>query len=168
MAFQLHDAITQAQTQFGLTLKPEQYSAVVSYSRGYDTVLLAPTGFGKSLIFQIAPLVYQHAREIMPTFAPKPDLDTDHQFNHDLFLVLMPLTALTSDAANKVNTIHGGSFSALQLNMASVKSASAATFLFSSPEFLMDGSGRKLLEDHHTCQRVRAVFVDEMHIVQTW
>ena len=38
-------------------LKPEQEQALQSFVGGHDVVALLPTGFGKSLIFQLAPLV---------------------------------------------------------------------------------------------------------------
>ena len=37
-------------------LKPEQEQALLSFVGGHDVVALLPTGFGKSLIFQLAPL----------------------------------------------------------------------------------------------------------------
>ena len=38
-------------------LKPEQEQALQSFVGGHEVVALLPTGFGKSLIFQLAPLV---------------------------------------------------------------------------------------------------------------
>ena len=38
-------------------LKLEQEQALLSFVGGHDVVALFPTGFGKSLIFQLAPLV---------------------------------------------------------------------------------------------------------------
>ena len=38
-------------------LKPEQEQALLSIVGGRDVVALLPTGFGKRLIFQLAPLV---------------------------------------------------------------------------------------------------------------
>ena len=38
-------------------LKPEQEQSLQSFVSGHDVVALLPTGFGKSLIFQLAPLV---------------------------------------------------------------------------------------------------------------
>ncbi|CAL8400407.1 unnamed protein product [Boreogadus saida] len=37
-------------------LKPEQEQALQRFVGGHDVVALLPTGFGKSLIFQLAPL----------------------------------------------------------------------------------------------------------------
>ena len=38
-------------------LEPEQEQTLLSFVGGHDVVALFPTGFGKSLIFQLAPLV---------------------------------------------------------------------------------------------------------------
>lgn len=47
-----------------LKLKPkeQQLETIASYVNGQDTVLVAPTGFGKSLIYQIAPFMYDEER----------------------------------------------------------------------------------------------------------
>jgi hypothetical protein len=41
-------------------LKPEQEQALLSFVGGHDVVVLLPTGFGKSLIFLLAPLASPH------------------------------------------------------------------------------------------------------------
>ena len=40
-------------------LKSEQEQSLQSFVGGHDVVALLPTGFGKSLIFQLAPLVVE-------------------------------------------------------------------------------------------------------------
>ena len=49
--------------------KPEQEQTLLSFVGGHDVVALLPTGFGKSLIFQLAPLVVKE---------PVPSQDTRH------------------------------------------------------------------------------------------
>lgn len=53
-------------TVFGYLPKPEQIKAINSFKEGNDTILVAPTGFGKSLLYQIAPFLYdQHRYDVV-------------------------------------------------------------------------------------------------------
>ena len=47
-----------ANKYFKITPKSEQIETINSYMNNNDTVMVAPTGFGKSLIYQIAPLLF--------------------------------------------------------------------------------------------------------------
>ena len=47
-----------ANKYFKITPKSEQIETINSYMNNKDTVMVAPTGFGKSLIYQIAPLLF--------------------------------------------------------------------------------------------------------------
>ncbi len=53
------------------TLKPKQIDAVENLLDGYDVVAVLPTGYGKSLIFELLPEVY-HAYETAMGRTPKP------------------------------------------------------------------------------------------------
>ena len=50
----------------GYKPKEEQLAAVISYKNGHDTILVAPTGFGKSYMYQIAPFLYDTERYSAP------------------------------------------------------------------------------------------------------
>lgn len=80
------------------------------------------------------------------------------------FLIIMPLMALIDDAIRKckemmpqVSTVH--------LCAATVSDASSAVMIFTSPESIVDGTGRRLLQKQ---LNISAVFVDEFHIVERW
>ena len=50
-------AIEKTQAKTGITtLKAEQYSALKAFVGGRDVLGVLPTGFGKSFIYQLAPL----------------------------------------------------------------------------------------------------------------
>ena len=54
-------AIEKALTTLGLSaLKPKQLEAVTSFVEGNDTLVILPTGHGKSVIYAILPLVFDH------------------------------------------------------------------------------------------------------------
>lgn len=53
------DVIQELSKQkLGVKLKNFQLEAVISYLSGTDTIFVAPTGYGKSILFQIAPLAF--------------------------------------------------------------------------------------------------------------
>lgn len=52
------DIETIVSTVFGYQPKQQQIAAIESFTNGIDTVFVAPTGFGKSLLYQIAPFIY--------------------------------------------------------------------------------------------------------------
>ena len=57
--FNMENQITAtANKYFKITPKSEQIETINSYMNNKDTVMVAPTGFGKSLIYQIAPLLF--------------------------------------------------------------------------------------------------------------
>ena len=57
--FKMENEITAtANKYFKITPKSEQIETINSYMNNKDTVMVAPTGFGKSLIYQIAPLLF--------------------------------------------------------------------------------------------------------------
>jgi hypothetical protein len=55
----MESAIANAKQILGITfeLKPEQVAALQAFSEGRDFVCLLPTGFGKSVIFQMLPFL---------------------------------------------------------------------------------------------------------------
>lgn len=79
----------------------------------------------------------------------------------------MPLVAMISDAINKVRGLIP-QVSAVHLCAATLDQARVSVFIFTSPESILDGSGRTLLQDNTVATSIRAIFVDEFHIVHTW
>ena len=59
----LSEAISGAAHKLSITeLKPKQREAIISYVTGNDTFVVLPTGYGKSLIYAILPLVFNKIR----------------------------------------------------------------------------------------------------------
>ena len=56
----LDRAIEEARNQLGFNeLKDKQLEAIVSFVGGQDTFVLLPTGYGKSVIYSMLPVVDQ-------------------------------------------------------------------------------------------------------------
>jgi len=58
-------AIEDAVRELGLeTLKPKQRDAIVSFLSGNDTLVVLPTGYGKSVVYAALPLIFDKLRGI--------------------------------------------------------------------------------------------------------
>ena len=53
----IDDAVTQSAVKLGVQLREKQREAILGFCQGNDVVSL-PTGYGKSLIFALLPLVF--------------------------------------------------------------------------------------------------------------
>lgn len=59
------EIIKLAQTYLNITPKDEQLEAISSYfNKGQDTMFVAPTGYGKSILFLLAPFLYDVDTEL--------------------------------------------------------------------------------------------------------
>ena len=90
---ELEDIISQEHIQqlageyFQVELKEKQWEALdVLLNMGKDLILIAKTGFGKSIIFQLLPLVFSPPRTA---------------------LIIMPLNALLTEQCDKLSRITG-------------------------------------------------------------
>ncbi len=56
-------ALTETVSEMGLSaLKPKQIEAVLAFLDGKDTFVSLPTGYGKSIIYGVLPLVFDKLR----------------------------------------------------------------------------------------------------------
>lgn len=132
--------------------KNEQVTCIrkLIYDR-IDVILIAQTGFGKSLIMQVISILCKNTTS----------------------LVFLPLNEIAKEQVQKVNQIGGN---ALLLN-ADVKDMDKAlentraglyTHIFISPELASTPSFRNLLKDPEFKKRLALVVVDEAHLVIQW
>lgn len=76
----------------------------------------------------------------------------------------MPLVALIKDAISKVQMVIP-KVSAIHLTAATLHQAKHSVLVFTSPETIVDGDARKFIKANIN---IRAVFVDEFHIIHQW
>lgn len=152
----LVDKIEQCGREIGYeTLKEEQLEVLKNIYMGRDCVLKAPTGWGKSAIFQIAPLLF--------------DIDKSTEEPTSVVLVIVPTISLAQDAKMKLDSILPSTITAVHLTRATVVAASEACYIFTSPESLLNPDvGLRLLRDPSFSRRVKTLFVDECHIIKSW
>lgn len=76
----------------------------------------------------------------------------------------MPLVAMITDGLVNLKRLMP-QVSAVHFTAATMKEAKVATMVFASPETLLSQCGRKFLQE---AAYIKAVFVDEFHIVSAW
>lgn len=76
----------------------------------------------------------------------------------------MPLTSMIEDAMLNIKK-NLPQLSSVHLSAATSHMCKAAVLIFTSPESLIDGTGRRVLQGGIN---IKAVFIDEFHIVDQW
>ena len=140
-----------------LTLKREQLLSVKAVYDGKDVFVWLPTGFGKSLCYQILPFVFDHKLGL---------IGSDR---NSAVLIISPLISLMVDQVQslrirgaKSSIISSGTAIAENL-LATDSSLLSDSLLFCAPESLMKIRWREALSS-----RIVAVVVDEVHCVSKW
>lgn len=162
-------ALKYALSKMGMdkqTLKDKQEAAIMSILDGKDTMVILPTGYGKSLVYQVAPLSTDFIRHSTDCSCDQ----LSHVEQKSIAVVISPLIALMSD---QVNDLRQKGISAV--NVATVRSDEERKLLqegkfsvvFATPESLLK-SGTGLLHLTVYRENVCGIFVDEGHCVAKW
>lgn len=139
---------------FDFSLREAQISAVwtLFYERK-DLLLIARTGFGKSLIFQLIPFISQPPRVV---------------------IILMPLKLLQAEQNAMINRLPKGRAIALtgENNQKETQQRIANgsyTHLFTSPEIALSKKFQANILDHSGfAQRISLLAIDEIHLIEEW
>ena len=178
LATKFEQAISSSLEELGLgvELKAEQRLAIESIVlNSRDVLAILPTGFGKSLIYQILPGVFDFLTRHSGTTAVK---------NQAMVLVVSPLNALMRDQISKLNEkgfsaymVQGqfvnvedsrGEEYRASLPMSSLKNPKCR-ILFVHPEVCVnDKTFQVLLKSQTYQERVKTVVVDEAHLIREW
>ncbi|XP_066916659.1 probable ATP-dependent DNA helicase RecS [Clytia hemisphaerica] len=137
----------------GFELKYKQLEAVDSILMGKDTLCILPTGFGKSLIYQILPACVKKFR---------PDI------KNPLVVVISPLVALIKDQVQSCNTNQTLGLKASSLEFSKISQISKGEFniLFGTPEsFVQQKHWRDMLGSTYFIKNLVCLVVDEAHKV---
>ena len=152
-------AISSSIGRFGHTvLRAAQAEAVTKVLEGHDVFVSVPTGYGKSLVYQLLPFCVE---EILKRAGREVSLTP-------CVLVLSPLTALMSDQNSKMKTVTGANSVLLAKDQISISSMNC-THIFASPEALFHtDNGRRLLLSESFVNSLVAVAIDEAHCIVKW
>ena len=161
-------------------LKPLQVKCFEYLLKGQDVVAVLPTGFGKSLLFQL-----------LPDFLPL-------KANQNIVIVVCPLNSIIEDQLkvleergvaadvlqlatdgwaateslfhSETNSVHEGSIDdKMKLTSPSAKLINGdVQIVFAHPEALLSKEGRELMNSKVFQRNVAACVVDEAHCVEIW
>lgn len=126
-------------------LRPHQHAAVNAQLGGQDTVVVLPTGGGKSLCYQL-PALIRHARGEGPT------------------LVISPLVALMVDQVEALRARGVPAVALYRGVRASKDELTRAPLIYVSPERMGKASAQKAL----LALRPAGIAIDEAHCVSQW
>ena len=139
-----------------ITLKDEQRKAVKQLYGKKDLVAVLPTGFGKSLIFQLLVLLENRNR--------------NGQSQTASVLVICPLTSIINDQIMEVESM-GLSACNLSEKLADLTDVEGGKYhiVYSSGESALDKRFlQSLKKDTVFSRRMVACVVDESHTIETW
>ena len=164
----LKSAVQGALTKRSLSiaLKKEQMECVSSIVDGRDVLAVLPTGYGKSLIFQLLPDIYDHLLHV----------------EDSVVLVISPLNALMHDQIAKLSErgisacmiqrhgvmVYGKEDDFIQLPLEQLANPKFQ-LIYMHPEVCVHE--RKVISFFNSSiyqERVRCVVVDEAHLVLNW
>ncbi|EDO47266.1 predicted protein [Nematostella vectensis] len=146
------NVIAESSKQNIKSLKDSQFDALYSFLNSEDTFACLPTGYGKSLIYQMAVMVAKISG--LPT---KP-----------FVVVISPLNALIQDQIDSCRSL-GLIAAKFELDLCkeeNSKTVDETEVVFCSPEMLEHLEAKRLLSklDH----RLPGIVVDESHCVTSW
>lgn len=135
-------------------LKKEQLEALYNFVCRRDVFVNLPTGFGKSLIYQISPFIVKELNIC----------------DNPIIIVVSPLVTLMQDQVAQLieQGISAISLSEAVLNDDKLKSG-CYTFVYSSPESLLNNEQiREIIGSFVYKQHVFGIVVDEAHCISNW
>ncbi len=141
------------------SLKPVLSEAVQAILCGQDTFVSVPTGYGKSLIYQILPFC---AINILDCLG-KPPVSVPR------VLIVSPLVALMRDQTHKLRQVQGANPILLSDEADCDESYCGWTHILASPEALLESPRWEgLLLRPELVKSLVAVVIDEAHCIVKW
>ena len=130
-----------------------QRKVILGFLKGRDMLACLPTGYGKSLIYQLAARV---AAELSTVYNYKDILSTE-----PVVLVVSPLNALIKDQLSSCEKL---GINATKMEGSELSSLEGTEIVYLSPETLI-GNTQILL---NLGDRLLGIVVDESHCVNNW
>ena len=145
---------------FGVrSVLPDQETILKKFFQGRHVYFSAPTGYGKSLIYQSMPLIADHLLE-RPLFT-------------SMILVISPLKALMYDQVKYLNSIRMSAVAITgeedESTLKAMHENGGYNLVFASPECML---AVKRWREYLTCEHIKenliAVAFDEAHCISQW
>lgn len=159
--------VLRSRGQERFEIKPKQKEALQKIVLdGKDCVIVLPTGYGKSLVYQLLPSLFDRVSK-------------DSSKGKSVVIVVSPLNALIDDQINKLNTLgvccaslrFSGEEADARFEGSFLENLQAGNFqlLFTHPEVAVNNKHcRELFLSNHYQRNVVAVVVDEAHCIIEW
>ncbi len=160
----LSRCVDEIKNIFGVNkLSTNQFDGLLHFLKGRDVFVSLPTGSGKSLIFQMAPLVEKWIGRTDPH---------SYRRKNAVVVVVCPLIALMEDQIARLNSV---GLKAAYLGNNQTDDVLCAiengeyTFVFVSPESsLCNNRWRQMFANKTYQERLIGVCVDEAHCITHW
>ena len=154
----LNSALDKLQKSVKISKLTEPQSRSASnFLSGNDTFVSLPTGHGKSLIYQICPMIAQELAS-METM--------DNRFPSDpMLIVISPVNSLTEDQIISCERM-GLKACKVELETTATLQKACDYQLLYCPEILKSEDARKLLQKFSDC--IIGVVVNESHCIVQW
>ena len=140
-------------------LKPIQEEAIINFVKRRDVFAMLPTGYGKSLIFELVPRICQFLHNKGFDYPSDP-----------ILIVICPLSALISSHLTELRA-HGISACSLSDGNVNIEHLKAGKFsiVLASPEAILDNTTwREMLHTELYQKNVFGIVTDEAHVVPKW
>ena len=139
-----------------------QKQALYAIFNGRDVFAILPTGYGKSLTFQLLPDLYRE-------FHPLPQL-SERQVDNPIVLIICPLKSLVESHIRELIT-RGASAVSLTGDSVDVDGILKGeySFVFGTPEALLNNERwRSMLKSDVYQNSLIALVTDEAHVIPKW
>lgn len=172
-----------------VTLKNEQLQAIRAAYESRDVFVCLPTGYGKSLCYQVLPFMMDYKSKTQATSLV---LHESHHGVHNYHnagnilpinsgqditsavIVVSPLVALMEDQVSGLRkrgvnaSIITASTSVSRENICVDRNLTLDSLFFVSPEALVTPRWRGVFDLEHFTRRIVAIAVDEAHCISKW
>lgn len=161
MADKYRGAIIKSCDVFRITeLYPEQVKAIEAFLFGKDVFLNLPTAYGKSIVFQMAPVVHAEMAAMGNTgFSADP-----------IVIVISPLISLMEDQRNFLKSIgiKAGCIGNDEAENGAIERGKCRV-VYTSPESLLaNRRWRAMLASEIYQRNLIGIAVDEAHVINHW
>lgn len=157
-------------------LKPLQVKCFESLLKGLDVIAVLPTGFGKSLLFQLLPdfLSVKRGKNIVLVVCPLNSIIEDQLTVLEERGISAGVLQLSNDERRECESLFVPDESTCDASEPTLKNLDSKVvkgdvqIVFAHPEALLSKEGRNIMNSDVFKNNVVACVVDEAHCVEIW